>query len=147
MENIKEKIEAFFKAYEKRFEEGLGGEPDIKATRAAFASCFVESSPVGVNCGKNDEEFDKAIPQGYDFYRSIGTTGMTVSSLNINELHPNHYAVKVQWKSVYKKRDGAEITIEFEVVYLLRHFDNELKIFAYITGDEQGELKKYGLVE
>ncbi len=36
---------------------------DAEATAAAFADCFVEASPVGINCGKNDETFLAQIPK------------------------------------------------------------------------------------
>jgi hypothetical protein len=41
------------------------------------------------------------------------------------------------------KREGA---IDFEVIYLLQLRDERIKIFAYITGDEQKAFKDAGLL-
>jgi len=38
------------------------------------------------------------------------------------------------------------VNIDFDVIYLLQYRDQHLKIFAYITGDEQAELQKNGLI-
>ncbi len=37
--------------------------------------------------------------------------------------------------------------IEFDVFYILQDINNELTIFAYITGDEQGVMKEHGLID
>jgi hypothetical protein len=145
MEDINDKIEQFFESYEKRFEEGLAGNPVAEDTANAFADFFVEASPVGVSGGKNDQDFLDAVPKGYDFYRSIGTTKMEIRQLDITELNEFHYMVEVYWDSFYEK-DGKADNIEFTVMYFLQHLNGALKIFAYITGDEQAVLKERGLI-
>ena len=145
MEEIHNKIEQFFEDYQKRFAEGLSEQPDVEAIADAFADFFVEASPVGIMGGKNDSEFRVAIPKGYDFYRSIGTTEMKINQLSIRDLDDYHYMAEAYWESIYDK-EGESQSIEFNVIYFLQHLNDKLKIFAYITGDEQKVLKEKGLI-
>ena len=145
MADINDQIEQFFEEYEKRFAEGLAGNAVAEETAKAFADFFVEASPDGIIGGKNDQEFRDRVPQGYDFYRSIGITKMEIRQLDITELNEQHYMVEVYWESFYDK-DGEPGSIEFSVIYFLQHLNGSLKVFAYITGDEQAVLKEKGLV-
>lgn len=145
MADIHDQIEQFFDAYEKRFAEGLAGNAVAEETAAAFADFFVEASPNGIIGGKNDQEFRERVPEGYNFYRSIGITKMEIRQLDITELNELHYMVEVYWESFYEK-DGQPGSIEFSVIYLLQNLNGTLKVFAYITGDEQAVLKERGLV-
>ena len=145
MKEIKQKTEVFFRKYEDRFNQGLAGKPDVEGTAAAFAESFIESSPVGVNAGKNGTEFRKAIPKGIEFYKSIGTQSMKIKALAVTLIDDFHVMAKVHWDSRYQQQDR-DVSIEFAVVYFLRYFDDVLKIFAYVTGDEQKLLEEHGLV-
>lgn len=143
MDNVQEKIEKFFTAYEQRFNDVLNGKPaDVEATAGAFADYFVESSPAGVMGGKNDEKFREMIPKGNEFYKSIGTLSMKIDSLEITQLDDFHAIARVHWMSSYKK----DVDIDFDVFYILNLVNEEPKIFAYITGDEQKVLQENGLV-
>ncbi|MBT1710871.1 hypothetical protein KK062_21695 [Fulvivirgaceae bacterium PWU5] len=145
MKEIKQKTEAFFREYEDRFNRGLAGKPDVEGTAAAFAESFIESSPVGVNAGKNGAEFRKVIPQGMEFYKSIGTQSMKIKELAVTLIDDFHVMARVHWDSRYRQQ-GRDVSIEFDVVYFLRYFDSVLKVFAYVTGDEQKLLEEHGLV-
>lgn len=145
MADINDQIEQFFEEYEKRFAEGLAGNAVAEETAKAFADFFVEASPMGIMGGKNDQEFLDRVPKGYDFYRSIGITKMEIRQLDITELNELHYMVEVYWESFYEK-DSQPGSIEFSVIYFLQHLNGSLKVFAYITGDEQAVLKERGLV-
>lgn len=46
----------------------------------------------------------------------------------------------------YTKPDGSEVTIPFDVIYLLQLLGGQPKIFAYITGDAMGVLREHGLL-
>jgi hypothetical protein len=146
-ESIKSRIRDFFTAYEKRYAEALNGNIDVEATAAVFAEAFIEANPFGVSAGKNDDAFRKAIPQGMEFYRKIGTRSMEVDSVAITPLDASHHMAKVHWRATYAKKDKEDLVIEFDVFYLLQDINHELKIFAYITGDEQGVMKEHGLIE
>ncbi|MGH7231973.1 MAG: nuclear transport factor 2 family protein, partial [Nitrospiraceae bacterium] len=84
--------------------------------------------------------------QGLAFYRSIGTKAMKIDSLTITLLDDCHWMAKVHWKAFYRKKDGREELVDFDVIYLVQIIDATPKIFAYITGDEQKVLKERGLI-
>jgi hypothetical protein len=143
---MEKNIHQFFAAYEKRFNDAIRGELDVEGTANAFAQFFVEASPVGIQGGYNDMEFKKKIPQGMEFYKSIGTRNMEITSEAITPLDDYHYMAKIHWVATYKNKDNTDLSIEFDVIYFLQCRDSELKIFAYITGDEQKVLKEHGLI-
>lgn len=147
LENNKPLLEQFFSQYAERFNRALRGEkPDTEGTIHSFAACFIEANPTGVMCGQNDNKFKEAIPQGYEFYRSIGITAMKITSTEITLLDELHSMVKVGWRSEFIRKDQSSGNIDFMVIYLLQMMDNAPRIFAYITGDEQAALKANGLV-
>jgi hypothetical protein len=149
MQDLEERIKAFFDAYQDRFNMSLSGHAaDIRGTVNSFSKCFVEASPVGVNCGNNNFFFRWGIARGYSFYKKIGTVSMVILSKEISALNEFHSMAKIGWRSTNIRRtDHKEITIDFTVIYLLQHIDeNDIRIFAYITGDEQKALKDHDLV-
>lgn len=144
---MEKNIYNFFAAYEKRFNDALKGEMDVEATANAFAPFFVEASPAGIHGGSNDQEFRKKIPQGMDFYRHIGTNTMEIVAQDVTPLDDLHYMVKIRWKATYKNKDNTDLSIEFDVIYFLQHRENQFKIFAYITGDEDQVMREHGLIQ
>jgi len=146
MDNIEKKLEDFFRKYEARFNESLVGTIDIEETVNSFTDCFIGANPFGVLCGKNDDQFRAVITQGHEFYRSIGTKSMIIDSVKVSSLDEYHSMAKVHWRSFYNKKDGREELIEFDVIYFVQTIDEKPKIFAYITGDEQGILREKGLI-
>lgn len=146
MSKKKKQVEEFFNAYELHFNEGLTNDTEINEKIAeSFATCFVESSPAGVICGKNDSGFSEKIRQGFSFYKNIGSKGMNIISKDITLLDDFHALAKIYWRYTYQK-DNAPGTIDFNTFYLLNIFDGEVKIFAYMTGDELKALKERGLI-
>jgi hypothetical protein len=146
MSSTNRELEGFFKEYEARFNEALAGTINVEATANAFAGCFIEANPFGVNCGKNDEQFRSMIPQGYEFHRKLGTKAMRILLLEITSLDEYHAMTKVYWQAIYGKKDGSEESIEFDVKYFTQTINDQPKIFAYITGDERGVLRERGLI-
>ena len=146
MQSLTGQLDAFFTDYENLFNRSLQQQPDVDSIVKNFADCFVEASPVGINCGKNDEEFRKQIPQGYAFYKSIGTRSMSIRSQMTTQLDELHCMTKVDWSAQYRKKDGKEAVIDFSVIYFTQVQHGQPKIFAYITGDEQRVLKEHGLI-
>jgi hypothetical protein len=141
-------IERFFEAYAAQFARALADPPevDVEATAAAFADCFVEAGPQGVSCGRNDATFRAQIPKGFAFYRGIGIGSMAVTVLAPSQLDRRHWGVRVGWTATYH-RAGRSGMIEFEVLYLIQMTDTGPRIFAYITGDEEGQLRAHGLLD
>jgi hypothetical protein len=148
MGTVRQELEAFFGEYEARVNSALREPPQInvEATARAFADCFIAADPNGVSCGKNDEQFRTQIPKGLEFYRSIGTKSMQITSLAITALDDYHTMVKVAWEALYKKQDGSEERIDFNVIYLVQTIGEKPKIFGYITGDEQQLYREKGLI-
>lgn len=140
-------IENFFDRYEARVNDALSGEdPDIDETAKSFTSDFIEASPAGILVGKNDKKFRKAISQGWEFYKGIGIQVMDIVSRQITILDKLHAIVKVRWNSSFVRKNKTKGEIAFDVFYLVQKTGNDLRIFAYITGDEQQALKDVGLV-
>jgi hypothetical protein len=145
MSKRKKNIEEFFNDYESHFNKGiLNQQLNVKDEIArSFENCFIESSPAGVICGKNDDQFVEKIKSGFAFYKSIGSKGMNIVSKDIALLDDLHALVKVYWRYSYIK-DDKEGAIDFTNYYLVTTND-QVKIFAYIAGDEQKALSEKGL--
>lgn len=146
MDNTDKRLEDFFREYEASFNKALAGAIDVEETANSFADCFIGANPFGVLCGKNDDQFRIVIPKGYEFYKSIGTKSMSIDSVKVSFLDEYHSMAKVHWRALYNKRDGNEEIIEFDVIYFVQIISEKPKIFAYITGDEQGVLREKGLI-
>ncbi len=140
-------LKQFFAEYEARFNKALSESPeiDVGGMAGAFADCFIEASPTGVACGKNDEQFRAQIPKGLEYYRSIGTKSMKIASLSTTPLDDHHSLTTVHWEALYQ-RDGQQEKIDFDVIYLVQTIDGRPKIFAYIVGDEERYLRERGLI-
>ena len=106
----------------------------------------VEASPVGVVCGINNDEFRQVIPQGYKFYKKIGITSMNILDKEISILDDYHAMARIHWQSIYDRKDEQTGDIDFDVIYFVQDLGKGLKIFAYITGDEQKALKDNALI-
>ena len=142
-----QQLNDFFNLYAERFNNAIKGEtPDIEGTVKSFSGYFIAANPLGVTCGNNNEDFKTAISQGYAFYKSIGVTSMDIVSLETTILNVFHEMTKIRWKCGYTKKDNSKGSIEFENFYFTQTKENEHKIFAYITGDEQAVLKENGLI-
>lgn len=146
MTQTETKIDRFFKNYETNFNKGLAGQDIDSDVLNSFADCFIESSPAGVMCAKNSPEFLQKIRQGFEFYKNIGTTSMKIAAMHIEGLDSGHNLVKVGWHYEATKKDKSKVEIDFDIFYLLRTFNDEVKIFVYITGDEQKVLREKGLI-
>jgi hypothetical protein len=145
MSKRKKNIEEFFSAYEAQFNNSLSGDRvTTEEMSQFFEQCFVESSPAGVTCGKNDEQFIEKVRSGFDFYKSIGSKSMTIVSKDITLLDDLHAMAKIYWRYSYVK-DEREGTIDFTNYYFVTTRD-QVKIFGYIAGDEQKALADKGLM-
>jgi hypothetical protein len=147
MTDRKQEIERFFDQYAGRFNNVLhGAAPDIDAIVGSFADCFIEASPLGVSCGKNNEQFREVIPKGYEYYKAIGITSMDILHKDISLLDDFHSMARISWRSSFRRKDGVQGSIDFVVIYLLQSLDTQHRIFCYVTGDEQKALKENDLI-
>lgn len=71
---------------------------------------------------------------------------MDIVSKEITALDEFHTMVKVHWKANFTKADNSKASIEFDNIYFVQTKENQHKVFAWITGNEQAALKEYGLV-
>ena len=140
-------LDAFFDNYEARTRDALMIPPSLEteAITHAFADFFVEAGPKGVSGGRNDAQFARMVPQGFQFYRRIGTTAMRILARNYSEIDPQHWLARLHWQADYLRENGEAFTLEFEVVYLLQLGPKGPKIFAYITGDEEALYREHDI--
>ena len=97
--------------------------------------------------GANNETFEQTLQRGYGFYKAIGTTSMRIDRVEPEVLYENHDRVRVFYSAVYRKRDGTEVSIPFDVLYLLQRRSGGPKIFGFIAGDEMAVYRTHGLVD
>lgn len=149
MRDIEPAIRAFFDAYAGRMNDALADPPriDIRQAREAFAAYFVGTNHTHVHGGKNGLLFRLTIPRGYRHYRKIGCKRMELRRLEVKPLDAFHAMAETHWWSLFVKKDGEPVEIEFDNIYLL-HIPKcgRPKIFAWITGDEQQALKDRGVI-
>lgn len=126
----------------------MGDSVATAAIRSFFAEAFISASVSGqVAAGANDDAFEEALTKGYSFYKAIGTTSMKVDRVEPEALYENHDRVRVFYSAGYRKADGAEVSIPFDVLYLLQRRSGGPKIFGFIAGDEMAVYRKHGLVD
>jgi hypothetical protein len=142
MESRKQQLDRFFVHYEEIFMQSLKEKAPAEEVMSMYAEYFIGSNPKGVMGGRNDEEFGKSLTQGYDFYREIGVTGMYLISQEHALLDDYHALSKTIWRCEFiRKKDNSVQSIEFENYYFVRSENEQLKIFGYITGDEEAVWK------
>ena len=139
--------EALFRDYAKAYERSLGDSVDVDAIRAFFAEAFLSAGVGGqVAVGANDKTFEETLRKGYAFYKAIGTASMRVDRVEPEVLYENHDRVRVFYLAGYRKKDGSEVAIPFDVLYLLQRRSGGPKIIGFIAGDEMAAYRSYGLV-
>jgi len=139
-------VKTLFERYEALFNQALGGKADMEAVAALYADEFIGAAPMGVRAGRNDAEFRAAMAQGYAHYRAIGTREMRILDLHVTPIDALHGLARVSWTSLYERKDGAEIRIDFEVNYLVQMQAGVARVFGWITGDESAALREHGLI-
>jgi hypothetical protein len=139
-------IGQFFTTYAGDFNRALGGEPDLAAIAGHFTSCFIESHAGGVTCAANGPEFLKILEKGYAYYQSIGTKKMTVTGVDSVPITGDHSVATVHWRGDYHTKTGRDVVIDFDVHYFIKSESGALKILGFIAGDEQGALRRAGVI-
>jgi hypothetical protein len=142
---MQQAIRDLFGRYEKETSAALGGAPDMAAISDLYEDAFIGAAPAGVIAGNKDEDFRKAIATGFARNREIGARQMEVAGLQADEIDAMHALVRVDWRATYD-RDGRQMTIDFTNVYLTRLANGKCRVFGWITGDEEAELRKQGIV-
>jgi hypothetical protein len=146
MKVVEAEVKALFQRYQRLFEKGLSGDIDAREVAAFYAPVFIAASPAGIFTGKNNAALLKVMREGYARYRQTGMKSMGLGDIRLSEIDDHHCMAHVGWTASYARRSQADVTIEFEVHYLLQNLDGEPKIFGWVSGDEQELLRQHGIV-
>lgn len=84
--------------------------------------------------------------QGYERYRAMGTKAMRLREVRLDPIDGLHGVAHVAWTATYARGDGPDVAIDFDVHYLLQERDGELKVFGWVSGDEEASLRKHGIL-
>jgi hypothetical protein len=139
-------VSELFQRYQELFRTALKGEVDMERVASSYASAFIAASPAGVSAGQNGEPLKQAMQQGFERYRKIGTKDMLLRRVDIAPVDKHHCLAHVAWTAVYDRGTDPDVSIDFEVHYLVQQLESEPKIFGWISGDEQAVLKQHGII-
>ena len=162
---MQQAVKELFERYARNFNAALTAEPDLEAIAGLYTETFIAASPAGIMSGKNDDELRKVMADGFARYRGMGTKKMEVRGLRVTPIDELHGLAHVDWHATYDVDgarklidftsdvdwhatydvDGARKLIDFTSAYLVRIDDARGKMFGWITGDENAELKKHGI--
>ncbi|RWE65838.1 nuclear transport factor 2 family protein [Mesorhizobium sp.] len=138
-------VRKLFERYEQLFRKSLAGDADMDEVASLYASAFIAASPAGVMVGKNDDQLRQVMEQGYAHYRAIGTKEMRIRAVRVSPIDEHHCVAHVAWTSSYARKDRPDVTIDFDVHYLVQKLGGDPKIFGWVSGDEQEVLRKHGI--
>ncbi|SJM33932.1 nuclear transport factor 2 family protein [Mesorhizobium delmotii] len=138
-------VRKLFERYEQLFEKSLAGDANMDEVTSVYASAFIAASPAGVMVGKNDDQLKQVMEQGHARYRAIGTKAMRIRDVRISPIDGHHCVARVAWTSTYARKDQPDVTIDFDVHYLVQKLGGEPKLFGWVSGDEQEVLRKHGV--
>ena len=139
-------VRDLFARYQRFFNRALAGDVDLDEGTSFYASAFIAASPAGIVAGKNDEQLGQVMEQGYERYRATGTKQMRMRDVRLSPMDEHHCVALVAWTAIYSRQDAPDISIDFDVHYLVQKLNGEPKIFGWVSGDEQALLKEYGIV-
>ncbi|MEI9416741.1 nuclear transport factor 2 family protein [Mesorhizobium sp. Cs1321R2N1] len=142
----KAEVAKFFGAYAEFYNDALLSDAGLKDVADIYSSAFISVTPGGVMAGENGKQLIEIMKKGFEGYRAMGAGKMTCRDVSVTPIDQDHCVAKVQWSGEYQNKKAALITIDFEVSYLLERRDGKLKVFGWISGDEQAEFRKHGLL-
>ena len=140
------RVRAFFERYERLFNQALAGEADMDAVAALYASEFIAATPAGVAAGRNDARLAEVMAEGYARYRAIGTKAMRLRDVRLSPIDERHCAAHVAWTATYDRGAAPDLSIDFDVHYLMQQLEGEPRIFGWVSGDEQALLRQHGIL-
>jgi hypothetical protein len=139
-------VRNLFARYQRFFNRALDGAADLDEGASFYASEFIAASPAGVVAGKNDDQLGRVMAQGYERYRVTGTKEMRMRDVRLSPMDEHHCVAHIAWTAIYSRQNAADISIDFDVHYLVQKLNGEPKIFGWVSGDEQALLKEYGII-
>ncbi|MFT3899651.1 MAG: nuclear transport factor 2 family protein [Gordonia sp. (in: high G+C Gram-positive bacteria)] len=138
-------VRRLFATYERLTNEALVGEADVAALSRCYSTEFIGAGPAGVRTGHNDAEYREVLAQGFAGYRGIGTKSMTVDGIEVTGIDDRHCLARVSWSAVYDRGEAPDVSIDFDVTYLVQLRDDDAVVFGWIAGDEQAALRDHGI--
>lgn len=138
-------VRKFFERYAGFFNQALASNIDQDELAALYAPEFIAASPSGVMSGRNDDQLKRTLAHGYAHYREIGTKAMRIRDIRVTPIDDHHCVAHVAWAATYARKGQPDVSIDFEVHYLMQKLDGEPKVFGWVAGDEQELLKKHGI--
>jgi hypothetical protein len=139
-------VRKLFERYEQTFNRSLSGKPNLDEVAALYASSFITSSPAGLMTGKNDDQLKRAMARGYERYRAIGTKEMRIREVRLSPIDEHHCVAHVSWRGTWARKNGEDVTLDFDVHYFIRKLGKEPKVFGWVSGDEQAQLSEHAIV-
>ncbi|MFC4256315.1 DUF4440 domain-containing protein [Altererythrobacter xixiisoli] len=144
-------ITQLFARYESLVNDALDDHADMAAIRDLYADAFIAAAPAGVSTGAKDgcrdgPTLEQSMAEGFAHYCAIGTKSMTVQNLRITPIDDLHALAHVDWRASYDVR-GAHKDVDFTNAYLVRITDGQAQVFGWITGDEDAELRRHGIID
>ena len=139
-------VRKLFERYESYFNQSLVGNMDMNEMASLYASEFIGAAPAGVMTGKNDDQFQQVMTQGYAHYRAIGTKEMRIRNVRLSPIDERHCMAHVAWTATYARKDQPDVAIDFDVHYFVQKLDGGPKVFGWVSGDEQALLRKHGVI-
>lgn len=144
MHNRIKKIEDFFSVYEASLNRALSEENDLSldTIQKLSSGCFIESNPHKVSCGKC-EDLLKKTQENITRYKNNGIKKARIHSKEITSLDDYHVMVKVLWHfSADQEFNRGELIVQ-TVFYMLRTIQKDIKIFGYISANEQRAMQEH----
>lgn len=141
--------DAWFRSYAEAYTASLHGPVQTEAIRCYFAETVLA---LGIDGSLNaasprDSSFADALEGMYAFARAVGTLRMAVDRVEVSPLHESHDRVQVFYRADYETPDAGELTLPFDLVYLIQRRSSGPAIFAFIAADEMAVLRRHGLVD
>jgi hypothetical protein len=139
-------VQSFFERYARFFNQALDGDANLDEVAALYACEFIAASPAGVMAGKNDAQLRQVMAQGYQRYLAMGTKEMRLRGVRFCPIDEHHGVAHVAWTARYAREGRPDVSIDFDVHYLIQQLDGEPKVFGWVSGDEQALLRERGVV-
>lgn len=143
---MEKSVNELFQRYQEFFRRGLKNEADMEQVASSYATAFIAASPAGVSVGQNDEQLKQVMRQGFERYRQMGTKDMILRQVRVDPIDECHCVAHVAWTATYDRSAAPDVSIDFDVHYLVQQLDDGPKIFGWVSGDEQALLRQHGIV-
>ncbi len=71
---------------------------------------------------------------------------MRLRQVRISAIDQHHCLAHVGWTAIYTRKEQTEVAIDFDIHYLVQKLEEEVKVFGWISGDEQALLREHGIL-